>query len=202
MRQKKIKQATIENLKALGVWDSPMPLPFDKDLKFGIEIGSGKGQFITSMAKDFPDWFFIAVEMEQNVCYRLAQKKEALQLNNLIIIMDDAQNLSEYLKGYEASFIQLNFSDPWPKKRHHKRRLTYPTKLSMYQRFLKDDGQIIFRTDHPDFFIDSFQYFGAANLVIKDCNWDFEKTKYMTEYEEKKRKKGPIYQLVAVKHHE
>src|SRR5690606_19825653 len=123
-------------------------------------------------------------------------------LNTLIIIMDDAQNLSEYLKGYEASFIQLNFYDPWPKKRHHKRRLTYPTKLSMYQRFLKDDGQIIYRIDHPDFFIDSFQYFGAANLVIKDCNWDFEKTKYMTEYEEKKRKKGPIYQLVAVKHHE
>lgn len=202
MRQKKIKHASLKNILALGVWTKPEKLPFDNTCDLTIEIGSGKGQFITSLAKDFPDKWFIAVEKEQNVSFRLAQKSAAMELPNLIIIMDDAKNLSEYLNGHQVDVIHLNFSDPWPKKRHHKRRLTYPSKLNMYKSFLKADGQIIFRTDHVDLFNDSFQYFIASNFDIKECNWNLEKTTYMTEYEEKKRRNGPIYQLVAEIKHE
>ncbi|OAN19251.1 hypothetical protein [Acholeplasma laidlawii] len=75
MRQKKIKDATIENLEKLGVLLAPTPLKVDASKKITLEIGSGKGRFITSLANDFPEEVFIAVERDQNVCYRLAQKK-------------------------------------------------------------------------------------------------------------------------------
>ncbi|MBN3490641.1 hypothetical protein JV173_03840 [Acholeplasma equirhinis] len=74
----------------------------------------------------------------------------------------------------------------------------YSIKLSLYHSFLKKNGKIVFRTDHVDFFNDSFTYFAEANFEIKECNWNLEISKYMTEYEEKKREFGPIYQLVAV----
>ncbi|CDR31134.1 tRNA (guanine-N(7)-)-methyltransferase [Acholeplasma oculi] len=203
MRQKKIKEATLDNLKELDVCMDPLLASIPSNKKITLEIGSGKGRFITSLANDFKDEFFIAVERDQNVCYRLAQKRHALNLNNLLIICDDAEKLPLYLKTSKADLIQLNFSDPWPKKRHHKRRLTYPTKLNQYKDMLSPNGRVILRTDHPDLFIDSFQYFGTANFNILECDWNLPVSDYMTEYEEKKRTKGPIYQLIAeVKKHE
>ena len=158
MRQKKIKEATIENLLELGVWMEPKALPYS-DQDIFMEIGSGKGQFITSLAKANPNRQFVAVEKEQNVCYRLAQKRAEMELENLIVIMDDAENLKEYFANAKASVIQLNFSDPWPKARHHKRRLTYMTKLELYKTLLSHDGKVILRTDHLDLFNDSMEYF-------------------------------------------
>lgn len=197
MRQKKIKEATIENLLELGVWLEPKALPYNDQDVF-MEIGSGKGQFITSLAKANPNRHFVAVEKEQNVCYRLAQKKDEMQLENLIIIMDDAENLREYFKDTKASVIQLNFSDPWPKARHHKRRLTYMTKLNLYKELLSADGKVILRTDHLDLFNDSMEYFLEAKYVITSSDLNLPESDYMTEYEVKKRKNGPIYQLEAI----
>lgn len=197
MRQKKIKEATIENLLELGVWVEPQVLPNQEDNDIFMEIGSGKGQFITSLAKDFPERQFVAVEKEQNVCFRLAQKRAEMGLENLIIIMDDAENLKEYFKDAKASVIQLNFSDPWPKARHHKRRLTYNTKLELYKTLLSDDGLLILRTDHLELFNDSIEYINQSNYIIVRSNLDLPESKYMTEYEVKKRVNGPIYQLEA-----
>lgn len=202
MRQKKIKDATIENLEKLGVLLTPYPLQVSSDKKVTLEVGSGKGRFISSLAKDSPDEIFIAIEREQNVCYRLAQKKGALALDNLIIIMDDADFLDDYLKDVKVDKIHLNFSDPWPKKKHHKRRLSYPTMLKQFKKYLKTDGKIILRTDHADLFIDSFQYFNAADFIVIDCNWQLAPSDYMTEYEVKKRESGPIYQLIAEQVHD
>src|SRR5690554_1150681 len=197
MRQKKIKDATIENLEMMGVLMLKTPIQVDLNKKITLEVGSGKGRFITSLAKDNPDELFIAIEREQNVCYRLAQKKSILELENLIIIMDDAAVLGEYLANIKVDRIHLNFSDPWPKKKHHKRRLTYPTMLNQFKKYLKSDGQIYFRTDHADFFVDSFQYFNEASLHVIECNWSLSPSNYMTEYEVKKRQDGPIYQLIT-----
>lgn len=202
MRQKKIKDATIENLEKLGVLLAPTPLKVDASKKITLEIGSGKGRFITSLANDFPEEVFIAVERDQNVCYRLAQKKSVLELKNLIVIMDDAEKLNEYLVDVKVDNLHLNFSDPWPKKKHHKRRLTYPTMLNQYKNYLKKDGKIIFRTDHADLFVDSFQYFNEASYIVSDCNWALAPSDYMTEYEVKKRLSGPIYQLIAEQIHD
>lgn len=197
MRQKKIKEATIENILELGVWIEPKSLPY-KDQDIFMEIGSGKGQFITSLAKANPNRQFVAVEKEQNVCYRLAQKRAEMQLDNLIVIMDDAENLKEYFSEAKASVIQLNFSDPWPKARHHKRRLTYMTKLELYKTLLAKDGKVILRTDHLDLFNDSMEYFVEANYVIINSDLNLPESEFMTEYEVKKRKNGPIYQLEAI----
>lgn len=201
MRQKKIKDATIENLLDLGVWIEAKPLPY-KDQNIFMEIGSGKGQFITSLAKAYPNRQFVAVEKEQNVCYRLAQKRAEMELDNLIVIMDDAENLLNYFTDAKASVIQLNFSDPWPKARHHKRRLTYMTKLELYKRLLSNDGKVILRTDHLELFNDSLEYFIEANYQIIQSDLNLPESEFMTEYEVKKRKNGPIYQLEAIVNHD
>lgn len=202
MRQKKIKDATIENLEMMGVLMLKTPIQVDLNKKITLEVGSGKGRFITSLAKDNPDELFIAIEREQNVCYRLAQKKSILELENLIIIMDDAAVLGEYLTNIKVDRIHLNFSDPWPKKKHHKRRLSYPTMLNQFKTYLKSDGQIILRTDHADLFVDSFQYFNEAAFIVQACDWALPPSEYMTEYEVKKRQDGPIYQLIAEQTHD
>lgn len=197
MRQKRIKEATFDNLIELGVWTRPQPIDlFEKEVF--MEIGSGKGLFITSLAKDFSNKIFIAVEKEINVCYRLAQRRKLLELDNLIIIMDDAAHIKEYIGSHRVKTIQLNFSDPWPKTKHHKRRLTYPPMLKIYQDLLTDDGRLIFRTDHEQLFNESLEYFVATGFELIEVNRDLPASTYMTEYEIKKRLIGPIYQVQGV----
>ncbi|HEY8405806.1 MAG TPA: tRNA (guanosine(46)-N7)-methyltransferase TrmB [Acholeplasma sp.] len=197
MRQKRIKEATYDNLIALSVLTRPVPIDFE-DKEIFMELGSGKGLFITSMAKDFPDKMFIAVEKEINVCFRLAQRRQLLELKNLIIIMDDAAHIKEYLGEIKVKTLQLNFSDPWPKTKHHKRRLTYPPMLTLYKDLIAEDGLFIFRTDHEALFNDTLDYLKEANYQIISIDRNLKESKYMTEYEIKKRLIGPIYQVEGV----
>ena len=199
MRQKSIKGVSEALLKARGVITNiePLRLP-DKPLD--IEIGSGKGDFITCLAHDHPDRHYIAIERNVYVCFRILEKKEALQLHNLSIILGDAMHLKSYLDDHKVQVIYLNFSDPWPKKKHHKRRLTAPIFLPLYIDILKDDGRLQFRTDHLSFFEDSMLTLRAA-FEISDIQYDLPASLYMTEYEIKKRKIGPIYQLTGRKKH-
>ena len=193
MRQKNLKYVNIELMEQNGVITQPTKLNIEN---FHLEIGAGKGMFITSLAKDNPNELFIAIEKNINVCYRILEKE--LDLNNLIIILDDATNLLEYFNLGSAKMIYLNFSDPWPKARHHKRRLTFYPFLEMYNELLNDLGHIQVRTDHLAFFEDSVEYIETKFNVL-DVNYDFPKTNYQTEYESKKRLKGKIYQLKAGK---
>src|SRR5699024_10091044 len=120
---------------------------FDKDQPIYIEIGSGMGQFITTLAAQRPEINFISMEREKNVMVKVLDKVREQNLTNIKLICNDAIELNEYFKDGEISRIYLNFSDPWPKRRHTKRRLTYHTFLSLYKQVLKTDGEIHFKTD-------------------------------------------------------
>lgn len=194
MRQKRLKYVTKELLEEHGVITEVKHLEIPKNKNIYLEIGSGKGQFITSLAKNHPDDFFIAMEVNMYVIYRILEKKLDMQLDNLLIVLGDAKELETYFVNDKIDHLYLNFSDPWPKSKHHKRRLTYPSFLRLYLKVLKKDAFLQFRTDHLDLFIDSLDYM-ENYFDITDVTYDLEPSDYMTEYEEKKRKLGPIYQL-------
>lgn len=192
MRQRKIKGLTKENIKDLGVIVEPRLINLKGEVH--LEVGSGKGQFITKMATDFKDKTFIAFEKNINVAIRIIEKVNELNLENVIVILDDANNLLEYISQNSVDILYLNFSDPWPKPRHHKRRLTYPSFLKVYQQVLKTSGLIQLRTDHYDLFIDSVEYF-KSYFELVEVNYNYKSNQYFTEYEEKRLERGNLYQL-------
>ena len=130
---------------------------FEKEQPIYIEIGSGMGQFITTLAAQYPEINFVSMEREKSVMYKVLDKTKEMGLKNLKMICNDAIELNEYFKDKEISRIYLNFSDPWPKKRHAKRRLTYHTYLTLYKQILKDDGEIHFKTDNRGLFAFSIE---------------------------------------------
>jgi tRNA (guanine-N7-)-methyltransferase len=194
MRQKKLSYVTEALLKSKGVIIEPTKIKLDPTKITHLEVGSGKGQFITSLARDHRDQLFIAFEMNMSVLYRIVEKKEMIGLDNLIIILGDAKNLEQYFDKDQIDYIYLNFSDPWPKKKHHKRRLTYQTFLTLYKDILKQDGIFQFRTDVYPFFVDSIDYV-ETYFNIFESDTDLAPSLYMTEYEEKKRVHTKINQL-------
>jgi len=195
MRQKRVKNATKETMASEGVLIEPTKIKLAHHT-VSLEIGSGKGKFITTLAHDFPDQLFIAMEINMNVCYRILEKRNELGLKNLIIICGDASHLLDYIDENSMDKIYLNFSDPWPKKRHHKRRLTAPSFLKDYVHIMKNQAILQFRTDHLDLFDDSIATIHSFFNII-DINYHLDESTYMTEYEIKKRQEGPIYQLIG-----
>ena len=126
-----------------------------------IEIGMGKGNFIIENAKRYPNINFIGIEKYDSVIVRAIKKSDLLELNNLKIIRVDANRLSEIFDK-EVDLIYLNFSDPWPKDRHAKRRLTSPIFLNIYDNIFKKDKKIIMKTDNINLFnysLDSLKWF-------------------------------------------
>lgn len=167
------------------------------DKKIHLELGAGKGQFIFSMANEYKEDIFVAVEMYSSVAYRILQKQEEQQLDNLFIINDDARNLLNHIEEHTVDHIYLNFSDPWPKPRHHKRRLTHTKILKLYEQLLKPNGTIHMRTDSFELFCDSVEYFEKSNFKLCDIMLMSDKPRHISEYEELKRQNGPIYSLTA-----
>lgn len=196
MRQKKLKYVDETFLQERDVQTEIKRIDLPKNRRIALEIGSGKGKFITDIARDHPDDLFIAMEVNMNVCYRIVEKRDAYDLKNLIIILGDAKHILDYVDPHRIDHVYLNFSDPWPKKRHHKRRLTAPAFLTCYRRILKHNGTISFRTDHHDFFEDSLIALHGV-FRITNVDYDLKRSSYMTEYEEKKRAIGPIYHVDA-----
>jgi glutamyl aminopeptidase len=195
MRQKRVKNATLDTLDEHGVVIDIRKLKLTREKCF-LEVGSGKGKFISQMALDFPHIDFVAFEININVCYRIMEKKTQLNLDNLTIVLGDASHLDGYFNAHSIDAIFLNFSDPWPKVKHHRRRLTYPTYLKIYQHLLKSSGYLQFRTDRYDLFLDSLTYI-SSHFDIIEQSLDQPSSRYMTEYEEKKRSFGPIYQCIG-----
>ncbi len=176
------------------------------DKKICIEIGMGKGDFISNMAKLNPDNVYIGIELSPQVL-ALAIKKlnrfeeeNGLSLKNLYFMSFDALKLLDYFSENQVDVLYLNFSDPWPKKRHTKRRLTYKDFLENYKKVLKKDGIIEFKTDNRGLFeysLVSMQNFGMKFIEVY---LDLHKTEVFnveTEYEKKFSPFGPIYKLVA-----
>ena len=170
---------------------------------FYLEIGSGKGDFLLSMATNHPDKFFLGVEKNVTCAGFSYKKLVESKIENAKLIRQDVINLFPYIKDKSIINIFLNFSDPWPKKRHYKRRLTSDVFLKEYRRILKDDGLIIFKTDNPDLFSFSIETFENNNFKIierndnYDANDEFDEK---TEYEMKFNKKGmPIHRVKVAK---
>ena len=168
-----------------------------------LEIGSGKGDFIIGMAEKYPDISFIGVERNVTCAGITAKKLVEKEVKNAKLSWIDALELLPMLKEESINTLFLNFSDPWPKKRHVKRRLTSETFLSDYFRTLKNDGKLIFKTDNKDLFDYTLESLNSHNFKIieVDLNYlgddDFD---MVTEYERKFRELGqPIYKVVVMK---
>ena len=119
---------------------------FHNDHPIHIEIGMGKGQFITTLAQQNPNINYIGIEKYSSVLIRAIDKREELALDNLLFMRMDAEEITDYFEPGEVGRIYLNFSDPWPKDRHAKRRLTSTTFLSRYDQILQRDGVVEFKT--------------------------------------------------------
>lgn len=168
-----------------------------------VEVGMGKGQFIVEMAKKHPDVNFVGLELQAvAVGYALKKQLEA-QLPNLLLVVANGAALTEFFEAGEVAQLYLNFSDPWPKKRNAKRRLTYPTFLKTYQAILQPAGVIQFKTDNRGLFEYSLQSMNNYGMEFCDVCLDLHHSEtyleanVMTEYEAKFYQKGPIYQLIA-----
>ena len=167
---------------------------FDIRRPLQIEIGMGKGQFIRNMAIKHPDINFIGVERYESVLMKAVQRKRNLEadktIDNLRFLCADARKLAEIFEVGEADKIFLNFSDPWPKDRHADRRLTSPYFFDIYDRILKSDGVIEFKTDNVGLFEYSLKVIKDSKWRLDFCSFDFHSEKeseenIMTEYEEK-----------------
>ena len=176
---------------------------FNNNNPIHVEIGMGKGKFIYTLAKEFPNINFVGIERFDSVIVRALNKVIENPLKNLILLRTDAIDLSVIFLKQSIDRIYLNFSDPWPKNRHEKRRLTYHKFLGMYQSLMKEKCEIHFKTDNLDLFNFSVEEITEYPMDIiyltRDLhNSDFEGN-IMTEFEEKFSKQGKlIYKLTAV----
>lgn len=165
-----------------------------------IEIGCGKGQFMMGFAKHFPDINFIAIEKYDSVLVRCLEKVSQDDIPNLKLVLLDALMLKEVFDKGEVEEIYLNFSDPWPKTRHAKRRLTSYIYLDIYRNILASDGAIIQKTDNRSLFESSLESLSQNDWYLTNISLDLHKTDLFnitTEYEDKWSPKGPIYRLEA-----
>ena len=185
--------------KQKGRWKSL----FGNDHPLHIEIGMGKGRFIMEMAERNPQINNIGIEKYSSVLLRALEKSKETELSNLYFIRFDAEYLSDIFDKDELDRIYLNFSDPWPKDRHAKRRLTSKEFLSKYNQCLKREGEIIFKTDNRVLFDFSVEEAGIAGWELREVTYDLHHSEYvegniMTEYEERFSAMGnPIHRLVA-----
>jgi tRNA (guanine-N7-)-methyltransferase len=174
-----------ESLK--GKWNEE----FGNSNPIHIEIGMGKGRFMMDLAGQNPDINYVGIEKYSTVLLRAVQKMEENELGNLRFIRMDAEDICEVFGKGEVSKIYLNFSDPWPKDRHAKRRLPSRQFLSRYDEILKPDGRIEFKTDNTDLFDFALEEVEPAGWKIekmtRDLHHDEEMIKgnIMTEYEER-----------------
>lgn len=179
---------------------------FGNDHPIHIEIGMGKGQFIMALAKANPNINYIGIEKYSSVLLRALEKmeQEEAPLPNLYFIRMDAEHITKVFAKGEVARIYLNFSDPWPKDRHAKRRLTSKEFLERYHQILALDGRVEFKTDNRDLFDFSVESVKEAgwnlDAVTYDLHHDEELVKgnIMTEYEEKFSSMGnPIHKLMC-----
>ena len=168
-----------------------------------IEIGCGKGTFLCESARRDPDIFFVGIERVFGVALLAAEKLRAAETPNARIMLGDVMTLFRQFPAHRVSRIYLNFSDPWPKARHAKRRLTYRTFLEEYKKILTPDGAIFFKTDNQDLFAFSLQEFEACSFALRNRTDDLHASRWEegnihTEYENNFSAKGfPIHRVEA-----
>lgn len=182
---------------------------FGNDNPIHIEIGMGKGQFIMELAKQNPNINYIGIEKFSSVLIRAIERRNAYEqekkqvLDNLFFIRMDAENINRVFQPEEVARIYLNFSDPWPKERHAKRRLTSTRFLERYNQLLVPEGRICFKTDNRELFQFSLEQAKEAGWMLDKVTFDLHHSEYnegniMTEYEQRFSAEGkPICRLEA-----
>lgn len=176
---------------------------FGNDNPIHLEIGMGKGKFLIRLAQENPDINYIGIEKYSSVLVRAVEKRKETDISNLWLVRFDAEYINDIFDKNEIERIYLNFSDPWPKDRHAKRRLTSKEFLARYHQFLKPEGEVIFKTDNSELFAFSLEQTEEAGWNLRNFTYDLHHSEYaagniMTEYEEKFSSMGnPIFRLVA-----
>ena len=191
---------TIEKIDATraGQWQNL----FGNENQIFVELGTGKGDFISQLAEKNPQINFIGLEMEPTVVLAAARKVQEKNLYNVKLFVFDINNIEEIFDENEIDRLYINFCDPWPKKRHAKRRLTYITFLQKYKKILKPRGEIHFKTDNRGLFDFSLEQFALANLKISEISYDLHANEppenIRTEYENRFSAEGvPINRCVV-----
>ena len=176
---------------------------FGNDHPIHIEVGMGKGQFIMTLAQQNPDINYIGIEKYSSVLVRALEKYHTYEGDNIFFLRMDAEEIADVFDENELGRIYLNFSDPWPKDRHAKRRLPSKEFLALYDKFLKKDGQLEFKTDNKDLFDFAISELPLAGWKEKAVTYDLHHDpvlkagNVMTEYEEKFSAKGnPICKYI------
>lgn len=168
-----------------------------------IELGTGKGTFITTLAEQNPEINYIGVELHEEVLISAVQKAAEKNLQNIAFLWININDLDQHFALGEVDCFYLNFSDPWPKKRHAKRRLTYRDFLKKYLSLLNSRGRIELKTDNEGLFAFSLNEFAAVGCLLQDITLDLHQSPYvegniMTEYESRFVEKGmKIFRCVA-----
>ena len=180
----KLKQ--FENFVTVGEVE---PIKKDSARKLYVELGTGMGEFITQIAERNSQINFIGLEVEKTCVLSAARKVREKNLINVRLIVFDVNNIAELFAAHEVDRLYINFCDPWPKKRHAKRRLTHERFLEMYRQILKVGGEIYFKTDNRALFDFSLEQFALAGLEVRDVTNDLHANEppenIRTEYENK-----------------
>ena len=162
---------------------------FGRSAPLYVELGTGKGSFISQIAAREPENNFLGIEAQQDVLYKAAQRVREAKLTNVRLLVFDIRALEEIFASGEVDGFYINFCDPWPKARHAKRRLTYRAFLERYRRVLRPGGLLVFKTDNPGLFEFSLEEFAAAGLKPEDVSYDLHAENrpdnIETEYEKK-----------------
>ena len=211
MRQRKIKniEERLNDFSALTIND-PQHLKgkwktvFNNDHPIYLEIGCGKGQFITTYAAKYPQWNFIAIEGHQSVVLRALEKATEMESSNIKFLLEYIKDIRDYFDRGELAGIFLNFSDPWPKDRHAKRRLTYGKRLLQYCDVIREGGAIQFKTDNESLFDFTLDQIETAGLKIMEISRDLHASEFAdanitTEYEDKFASTGKNINYVKIR---
>jgi len=162
---------------------------FGRTASLHVELGTGKGKFISEMAERHPEINFVGIESQQDVLYYVAKKVQEKKLTNVKLLVFDVNHLLEIFAPGEIDRLYINFCDPWPKVRHAKRRLTHADFLEKYRLVLKRGGEIFFKTDNRLLFDFSLEQITESSLVMDKVTFDLHNSDFagnvMTEYETK-----------------
>ena len=188
----------IDKLK--GLWSNK----FNNNNPIHVEFGTGRGKFITTLAKQNPDINYIAMEIKEEVLLKAVEKADEANLKNILFIWGNVNSILDYFDKGEVSRVYVNFCDPWPKTRWSKRRLTHSNYLNMYREILNHDGEIHFKTDNQDLFEFSLNEIASNDWLLKNISLDLAKNENIenvtTEYEDKFMSQGmEIYRCEAKK---
>lgn len=201
VREKLLQQPNyVINLKQLPLnW----PQFFGNSRPIHAELGIGKGKFLTTMAAKHPENNYIGIELIPEVLWQAVEKAMTLELTNIAFLWMNIRDLPALYDLGKWQRLYLNFSDPWPKRRHEKRRLTHPHFLAMYEQILTPQGEIFLKTDNAGFFEYSLNRMADRDYRLRHITFNLHASEWqtdnvMTEYEEKFSRKGQaIYRLEA-----